>query len=607
MIRLALLGPVELSFGGQSPPRELTWRKNLGLLAYLARSPRGRRSRDHLVEVFWPERDEKDARHSLNEALRVIRKHLPPGALETEGEQVVLRVADLSIDTEAFTAALEAGRQADATELVRGPFMAGFGIPESNTFEDWLSAERRLWARHAIDALVSVAEACLEEGDVVGARQAADAARRLDTVADAPARILMECEALTGNPSAAIALYRTFGDELRRELGLEPPARLAVLAERIAEQREVADEEIRSEDSGLSRRMPLIGRGARLKEAMDLIRRCRRDPAPALLLVTGAPGTGKTRFAEEIVMRAELDGFRAARVRCDATDRARPLEALRVLASDPVVAGDAGATGDGDLAEFAARVCAAAERHPLLLWVDDAHYLDGASLARLAPLERHFAATPVQVLLSAVADPPNPDLDALSQRISRDFPGLVIGLEPLDSADLERLAHRALPDWDAEDISRLSRRLQRDTGGLPLLAVDLLHALRLGLAPDGDDAPAHWPEAARTMDQTFPADVPTHLVAAIRVGFARLGHDAQEVLKLGAIIGGRFTVDQVGRVVEIEPGRLNAAFDELEWRRWLTAEPRGYSFVAHLHREVILQDMMTAGQRSRLEARLTAT
>jgi hypothetical protein len=47
-------------------------------------------------------------------------------------------------------------------------------------------------------------------------------------------------------------------------------------------------------------------------------------------------------------------------------------------------------------------------------------------------------------------------------------------------------------------------------------------------------------------------------------------------------------------------GDLETALDELEWHRWLSHEPRGYSFVARIVREVIEQDMMTGGQRQRI-------
>jgi hypothetical protein len=44
------------------------------------------------------------------------------------------------------------------------------------------------------------------------------------------------------------------------------------------------------------------------------------------------------------------------------------------------------------------------------------------------------------------------------------------------------------------------------------------------------------------------------------------------------------------------------ALDELEWHRWLVAEPRGYSFVARLVRRVVERDMLTPGQRRRVLA-----
>ncbi len=580
MIRLELLGPPELEVDGEPPPRELTWRKNVGLLVYLARSPRGQRSRDHLAEVFWPGRDEKDARHSLNEALRVVRKHLPEGGLETEMDQVTLDRSVLSIDVRDFTEALEADDPGGAEALIRGSFMEGFGIPDSNAFEDWLSAERRSWRGHFVRVLMSVAGTALAEGDLVAARRAADRARAIDPHADAPVRVLMESDALAGNPSSAIALFQTFADRLSAELGLEPPPPLSALAERIREQPELVGEELRQEEPALSRRFPLTGRGEQLKQALESIRRCKRDGEPMLLIVIGPAGSGKTRLGEEIAMRARLEGFDLAQIRCDTGDREDP-SAVTQLASEMT------------------------DRAPVLLSVDDAHHLGTDACAALAPTDRNFGEHAVAVLLSATSDPPSPALDAMAEKIGRDYAGHLLKLTPLDQADLVRLSRRVLPEWEGSQIERLSRRLYRDTGGLPLLAVDMLHALRLGLEPGSEDEePAPWPEPARTMDQTFPADIPAPLVAAIRVGFRRLPVDAQETLKAGSLLGERFTVDEVGRGLDMDGDRLFAALDELEWRRWLVAEPRGYSFVARLHRDVVERDMMTKGQRRRLRERL---
>ncbi len=67
----------------------------------------------------------------------------------------------------------------------------------------------------------------------------------------------------------------------------------------------------------------------------------------------------------------------------------------------------------------------------------------------------------------------------------------------------------------------------------------------------------------------------------------------------------RRPVRQVG-VADLPMPDTEGAVDELEWTRWLESEPRGYSFVARIAREVVLRDMLTAGHRRRLEARVKA-
>lgn len=601
MIHLSILGPPEVIVDGGAAPKDLLWRKNLGLLIYVARSPHGRRSREHLASMFWGDKPEADARHSLNEALRVIRKHLPDGMLAADGDYVTLEPGKVSFDLDEFSALVEAGKTRQASALIRGEMMQGFSIPDSNEFEDWLSAERSAWRRQCIEVLESIARSELEEGDLGAAGDVAHRAATLDPMADTPAGILMQCDALRGDPSAALATYQAFADRLERDLGLEPPEGLKQLADRIRAQREIADAEIRSEEAGLSRRLPLTGRGPELKRGVEAVRACRRDSVTTLLVISGGIGTGKTRLAEEVVLRAELDGFHVARVRCDAADRTTRHGALCALLADTELFGEAAQFDGPD--DFGIAVCQAAERTPVLIWVDSAEDLDPDSYVAIGRLLRRFADHHVTIMLSATDAPPLPEMDEVTGRIGRDVAGDVVRLEPLGAADLAKLAHQALPGWDDEAIDRLTRRLFNDSAGLPLLAVDLLHALRLGFELAGEEA-RPWPEPARTMDQTFPGDIPATLGAAIRVGFRRLSPEAQEVLKLSCLTDARVTPDLLERAMDLERPRILEALDELEWRRWLTAEPRGYGFVARLHRDVIEHDMMTKGQRRRLQERL---
>src|SRR5207244_11710592 len=85
-----VLGPVRVTVAGAEAPAALLWRTHVALLVYLARSPRKRRTREHLVGLLWSDRDERRARHSLSEALRVLRRALGAERLLAAVSQVRL-------------------------------------------------------------------------------------------------------------------------------------------------------------------------------------------------------------------------------------------------------------------------------------------------------------------------------------------------------------------------------------------------------------------------------------------------------------------------------------------------------------------------------------
>ena len=69
---------------------------------------------------------------------------------------------------------------------------------------------------------------------------------------------------------------------------------------------------------------------------------------------------------------------------------------------------------------------------------------------------------------------------------------------------------------------------------------------------------------------------------------------------MAAVLGGRVALPQLARASGLDAEPLATALDELEWQRWLTAESRGYSFVARIVREVVARDMVMPGQRQRI-------
>src|SRR5207302_19967 len=137
---------------------------------------------------------------------------------------------------------------------------------------------------------------------------------------------------------------------------------------------------------------------------------------------------------------------------------------------------------------------------------------------------------------------------------------------------LHALARWGAPSYDAVQLERLARRVVADSAGIPLLAVELLNAVALGL--DLQEVPGVWPQPFRTLQQTFPGDLPDAITAAVRVNFHRLSNDAQGVLVAAAVLDGRVPAALLGRAAGVEGDALGAALDELEWQRWLAAEAR---------------------------------
>src|SRR2546429_1055627 len=205
-LSLRVLGPARVTVGGAEapPPPELLWRKHLALLVYLARSPRKSRTREHLVGLLWSDRDEKQARHSLSEALRVLRQALGDAAVQADVDQVRLATDGVALDCDRFAALAERGEWDAAAALVEGEFLEGLVLPGENEFETWLVGERTPWRARGLDALVQSAEARLARGDTAAAARAALGAVALDPTSEPAARAAMRAPALAGGRAAAL-------------------------------------------------------------------------------------------------------------------------------------------------------------------------------------------------------------------------------------------------------------------------------------------------------------------------------------------------------------------------------------------------------------------
>src|SRR5262249_59488608 len=146
-VSLHVLGPARISIGGSPAPAELLWRKHLALLVYLARSPRRARTREHLIGLLWSERDEKSARHSLSEALRLYRRILGDERVHADVDQVSLAEGAVSLDCDELAARAAAGDWGAAAREAGGGILGGLSVPDAHEFATRLARRRPLSRR----------------------------------------------------------------------------------------------------------------------------------------------------------------------------------------------------------------------------------------------------------------------------------------------------------------------------------------------------------------------------------------------------------------------------------------------------------------------------
>ncbi len=628
MIRCRTLGPVTIDVDGHPPPPELLWRKHLALLIYLARSPRRTRTREHLVGLLWPEKDERAARHSLNEALRVLRRALGGAAVDTAGGQVRLAAGDPWLDLEELETRAAAREWSGAGALVGGEFMEGFALADASAFEDWLAAQRSHWRARSLDVLLAWTDELERAGRVREAVEPAERALALDPTSDRAIRAVMRARALAGDRSIALARYSAFAEQLRNVAGSVPEAETDRWAERIRRERGQPTVRSAAGETATARRAPLVGRAAELGRLLDALQASVGGSRALVAIVEGEAGTGKSRLMDEVASRARLDGALVAGVRGVPADRSEPHGGLMALARAGLLEGRGlAAAAAPALATFAREIPAWADRfpsagqvepgppvasfieilractdeQPVVLSVDDAHHLDDPSMLALGRALRDLAAAPLVVLLSVPPRSASVPLEELRARLGRDADGTVVHLRPLTGEALTSLVRWALPSYDDAAADRLVRRLASDSAGLPLLAVELLHAVAQGL--DLGTLEGAWPNPLRTLSETLPGDLPDAVRAAVRVGFRRLSSEAQRVLAALAVLEDRVAPARLARAADLPAPTVDTALDELEWGRWLNADPRGYAFVARIVREVVAADMTTPGQRQWIRER----
>jgi DNA-binding SARP family transcriptional activator/tetratricopeptide (TPR) repeat protein len=564
MFQLECLGsPRLLTADGQ--PVRLRTKKHLGLLARVALEPGRLLTRDLLVDLFWSSAPPKQGRHSLVQAISVLRGKIGRDAVLATLTHVGIKAEVVAVDALDLTGS--------DTE-VRGGFLEGFVIPDAPEFERWKDEWQARLLPRIRDCLVRQIGAARRFGDFRAVEHRARLLFEFDPLSEDAVRGLIEARVEAGDRGNAIRLFQQFEEKLAAELAAKPSPELARFVTQlrsahgsgrvIAVREGDAANPPAPDQRGATR---FVGRTEEYAVLFDAWERA-RTTKPSSATVLGDPGLGKTSLINRLAQTVSADGGLPLRTQAYESERFVPYaifsDIARQLAACPAVAGTdpmwlgeltricpeiremyPGVPPCADLpaevvplrlAEaFVRTFTEVSAELPILLAVDDLHLADESSVGLLHVILRKLTS---QRLLAVVAIRTTELASSVqAAALLRDAAaegGARVTLDPLDGPAVEQIIAGVFEDHGVPVSPSAARRIRQNAGGNPLaaelLTVDWIqnHDEALTVLTDDVTAPAAGPER-----------IPQAIREALYRQLDRLDAKTRGALDLASILGRR--------------------------------------------------------------------
>lgn len=424
-----------------------------------------------------------------------------------------------------------------AAELYRDDFLAGFTLRDSPSFDDWQFFQTDEFRRKFAFTLEKLVLAYAAQEEYETAIEYAHRWLALDQLQEIAHRQLMKLYVRSGRRNLALRQYRECVRILSQELGVSPLEETVQLYEAIRDNRlpaekeptvmkavEVSEPPLSAERSSTREVHALVGRARETRELTQVY-----DSLEArghFIVITGEAGIGKTRLAEELLAHAWTKGAVIIQSRCyegetdlsyepfveglrSGLDQSTALSKLESLSPQwlaeaarllpelfdlfPNLPDARPLEGPGAqtrlfeaIAQFLLALCEGPV--PGILFIDDLHWADAASLGLLAYLVRRVRRHPLLILGTWRAEVlmSGNRLDRLLGESQRAETATQISLSRLTSADVRELVETISQPELPHD---LSKHLFQETEGLPFFVVEYLTGF---LKAGSKDGTSHW-------------------------------------------------------------------------------------------------------------------
>ena len=278
-------------------------------------------SRARLIDLIWESDPSRERRHSLSQLLYEIRREA--GHHSIVGNRRGVQLVGSSSDYGELIAASNLAKVAATLEA--GDFLSDACL-DHNTFADWRAAKIAQFQRHVLSVGHEAIDEARSNYDWTTISRLARILLRCDVYDECAWKARIEAFVADGAISRAIGEIASVRMLYRNDLGQALPPLLQRVAERIAEAQGAPTlSETWSSD------LPFVSREQELLTVGNALEASRLKASPQLILISGAPGVGKTRLIDRAVRGELLAGSACVLLQCEERSRLDAFNCVRHL------------------------------------------------------------------------------------------------------------------------------------------------------------------------------------------------------------------------------------------------------------------------------------
>ncbi|MGV3051101.1 BTAD domain-containing putative transcriptional regulator [Streptococcus hyovaginalis] len=471
-----------------------TFAKVNALLYYLVLN--GTVQREMAASLLWGNKSTQTAKKNLRNTIYQANKAMKNDVIICPNRNLLTLNPEISVESDVASFLEDPVKHLD---LYQGDFLQGFYLKNCDEFDLWLSSLRVKYEQYYLEAAYQKIEAGLSLATVHDAEKHLKQLIERDEFEEKNYQLLMQLYQKEGRSSKVIETYYQLVNLLDKELGIQPnPQSQQIYQEVLAK-----DRNDRKVSYFLRTEHLFLGRIDEIKQLEAFFATCLTTQDVRAMLLVGDTGIGKRTLARQVLTN-QMQHFQIVTLNCfreEAGDALLPwknflnrLEDLviqyrlwttsdwkqelkRLLPSDYH---EKGVPGYSDhirlIIGFIVTVLQQlAEMKPLIILIEDIHWMDTESLGILQRVLHRLAQYPVAfVLTKHLGTPPHLDecLNALTRQGKLDR----VQLQPFsreESFDFIRsqLTDRRLSDDELEQLYQSSQ-------GIPFFLAEYTQLLR---------------------------------------------------------------------------------------------------------------------------------